>query len=1072
MAITMFRSLIRSAITFLFWLGLILANSAYAGEPNHILVLNSYHQGMDWTDGEISGLRSMLERIPQATQIHLEYMDTKRVADRTHFDNLYRLFAHKYQSFKFSAIIATDNDAFDFLRLNRDELFPGVPVIFCGVNWFRDESLTGLRGFTGVAETVDIPATLRLMLKLHPRTRRIVVVIDDTTTGKALREELAAIALKFPGQVKFDIWNNHSLAELPQKLTELPADNLVLLMPYASDQTGSFVSYPEIAKLVSEYSPVPVYANWDFYLGYGIVGGNLSTATAQGEAAGETLQRILNGENPDTIPIRRIVPGRYAFDYQQLERFNIALSHLPENSIIINQPWRQTNKTFILISALATLVVIGLIWALLVNAAHKRQTDSALKETLENLLSHDNALREISQGVLITGADRLITYANPAVERITGYAFADFVGQSCRLMQGAETSEETRQQMREALDANQAFHGEVLNYRKDGTTFWNELSISPVFDSQGKLSQFVGIQRDITARKQAEVELRIAAKAFESQTAMLVTDAEGTILRVNQAFVLSTGYSAEEAVGQPTTLLKSGRQDKAFYERMWHDLIVKKYWQGVIWNRRKDGDIYAEWLTIHAVSSPDEITTHYVGAFSDITQNKEAEAEVHRLAYYDSLTKLPNRRLLQDRLSQALAASTRNGLYGAVLFLDLDNFKTLNDTRGHDIGDQLLIQVSERLGKALRQVDTLARLGGDEFIVVLEDLSEAPQEAANFAKQIGNNLCTAITPPFCLGDQNCSSAASIGVCLFDGSETIENLLKNADIAMYQAKADGRNTVRFFDPEMQAALDRRSALENDLRLALPRNELQLYYQAQMNSVGQIIGAEILLRWQHPERKLISPFEFIPLAEETGLILPIGHWVLESACKQIKTWSEDDATKGLRVSVNVSSRQFRQHDFVSQVLAALQTSGADPTRLKLELTESLVLDDIETTIKKMHSIKKLGVNFSMDDFGTGYSSLSYLTRLPLDELKIDKSFVLNLPGDHNDEVIAQTIITMGQSLGLNVIAEGVETEAQRIFLEQHGCHTYQGYLFSRPVPLDQFNTLVQRGSQALERFPNSL
>ncbi|KAF7599793.1 MAG: diguanylate cyclase [Candidatus Dactylopiibacterium carminicum] len=707
-------------------------------------------------------------------------------------------------------------------------------------------------------------------------------------------------------------------------------------MPYASDQAGSFVSYPRMAKLVSEYSPVPTYASWDFYMGHGIVGGNLSTAQAQGEAAGEILLRILNGESADAIPVRRNVPGHYSFDYLQLKRFNISLSRLPEYSSIIHQPWHQTNQTLVWAGVLLALTLVGLLWALWASVARKRQ---------------------------------------------------------------------------------------------------------------------------------AEVELRIAAKAFESQTAMLVTDAGGKILRVNQAFVHSTGYSMEEAIGQRTSLLKSGRQDKAFYERMWRELVEQHYWQGVIWNRRKNGNIYAEWLTIHAVASPEGITTHYVGAFSDITQNKEAEAEVHRLAYYDQLTGLPNRRLLQDRLGQALAAAGRNGLYGAVLFLDLDNFKTLNDTRGHHLGDCLLVQVGERLGKALRQVDTLARLGGDEFVVVLEDLSVEPQEAATLAKLIASSLCSAIAQPFRLDEQDCSSAVSIGICLFDGKQTIEDLLKNADIAMYQAKADGRNTLRFFDPEMQAALDKRSALESDLRHALVRNELQLYYQAQVDGAGRIVGAEVLLRWLHPERRPVPPSEFIPLAEETGLILHIGQWVLESACRQIKTWSEDEATRGLHISVNVSPLQFRQHDFVDQVLAALQLSGADPGRLKLELTETLVLDDIENSISKMHGIKKTGINFSMDDFGSGYSSLSYLTRLPLDELKIDKSFVLNLPGDYNDEVIAQTIITMGQSLGLNVIAEGVETEAQRAFLARHGCHAYQGYLFSRPVPLAEFTVLLQSQGSAL-------
>ncbi len=564
---------------------------------------------------------------------------------------------------------------------------------------------------------------------------------------------------------------------------------------------------------------------------------------------------------------------------------------------------------------------------------------------------------------------------------------------------------------------------------------------------------------DISARKQAEEELRIAAIAFESQQGMMVSDPHGVIVRVNQAFTHLTGYSAEEAVGKTPALLKSGRHDKTFYQRMWKTLTQKRYWQGQMWNRRKNGKIYAEWLTISAVTAPDGRVTHYVGTFSDITQNSEAEAEIHRLAYYDPLTQLPNRRLLQDRLSQALAATTRNGRCGAILFMDMDNFKTLNDTRGHDIGDLLLAEVAQRLHACVRGGDTVARLGGDEFVVLLEDLSGEAEEAATQSKLVGDKVQEAIASPFRLNGREYHCTTSIGISLFrDNDVTVEELLRHADLAMYQSKNAGRNTLRFFDPAMQAALDERSALETDLRQAVKHQQLRLYYQPQMESMRGVIGAEALLRWVHPERGLVTPGDFIPLAEETGLILPIGLWVLETACAQLKAWEDNPHTRALRLAVNVSARQFHQPDFVAQLERVLLEAGADPTRLKIELTESLVLDNVNDAIAKMQAIKAIGVGFSMDDFGTGYSSLSYLTRLPLDQLKIDQSFIRDISSDSNGAAIVQTIIIMGKTLGMNVIAEGVETEAQRDFLDRNGCHAFQGYLFSRPVPLAEFEQFL--------------
>jgi diguanylate cyclase (GGDEF)-like protein len=424
------------------------------------------------------------------------------------------------------------------------------------------------------------------------------------------------------------------------------------------------------------------------------------------------------------------------------------------------------------------------------------------------------------------------------------------------------------------------------------------------------------------------------------------------------------------------------------------------------------------------------------------------------------LTKLPNRRLLQDRLGQALLATARTGLYGAIFFIDLDNFKSLNDTRGHDVGDLLLVQVATRLRAAVRQADTVARQGGDEFVVLLEDLSADVREAATLASQIGEKLLDEMVQVFDLIGYEYHCRLSVGVGLFGPADTVEELLKHADLALYQAKNSGRNTLRFFDPAMQAGLDLRAALESELRLALQSQQLLIHYQPQVDGAGHVIGAEALLRWQHPQRGLVPPDDFIPLAEDTGLILAIGHWVLQSVCALLNSWESDDRLRSLQLAVNVSARQFRQPGFVAQVQAILAASAVNPARLKLELTESVVLEDVEDTIRKMQTIKRFGVSFSMDDFGTGHSSLAYLAQLPLDQLKIDQSFVRNLPGTRKDETIARTIITLGAGMDLNVIAEGVETHAQREFLQLHGCHAFQGFLFSRPLPLEDFLKFVQR------------
>jgi len=572
-------------------------------------------------------------------------------------------------------------------------------------------------------------------------------------------------------------------------------------------------------------------------------------------------------------------------------------------------------------------------------------------------------------------------------------------------------------------------------------------------------SQFVA-QQQITqealavATERAEAanaDLRIAAIAFESQEGMFITNADNLIVRTNRAFSAITGYSAEEAFGRPPSLLASGRHDANFYAAMKESIRQTRSWRGEIWNCRKNGEVHPEWLTITAVVDSGDVPTHYVATLTDISARKAAEQEIEYLAFYDQLTRLPNRRLLLDRLQQALAASARNGRMGALLFIDLDNFKMLNDTLGHDKGDLLLQQAARRLSECVPEGDSVARLGGDEFLVLLDDLSKHADDAAIQAEAIGQTILAELSEPYDLAGQPFHHTASIGATIFNANQsTVDELMKQADLALYEAKKAGRNAVRFFNPTMQATLSARATLETDLREGLRQQQLLLYYQPQVDGAGRVTGTEALVRWRHPRRGLVSPLEFIPLAEETGLILPLGLWVLETACAQLVAWGAQAPTAHLSIAVNVSAVQFRRSDFVEQVLGVLDRSGADPRRLKLELTESLLLDDVEEIIAKMLALKERGIGFSLDDFGTGFSSLSYLKRLPLDQLKIDQSFVRDLLTDPNDAAIARTIVALAQSLGLAVIAEGVETEAQRDCLAVQGCHAYQGYLFGRPLP----------------------
>jgi len=579
---------------------------------------------------------------------------------------------------------------------------------------------------------------------------------------------------------------------------------------------------------------------------------------------------------------------------------------------------------------------------------------------------------------------------------------------------------------------------------------------TPIRAELDLIGEFARIAGLAVARVRADTTLRQAAAVFEStREGVVITDLAPRILTVNRAYTEITGYEEAEVLGRNPSLLKSGRQDAAFYQTLWASVREAGYWQGEIWNRRKNGELYPQLLTISTVYDSEGLPSHYVGVMTDISQLKQSEARLEHLAHYDPLTDLPNRLLIQSRLEHALERAERQRQQVAVLFLDLDRFKNVNDSLGHPVGDELLEALARRLSERLREGDTLGRLGGDEFLVVLENL-EHPEDAAAVAQ----TLIQLLERPFTLpSGHEVYVGASIGISLYpnDGASVTE-LIKYADVAMYQAKEQGRNTTRFYTPTLTVAANERLDMEARLRRALAKGEFVLHYQPQLaTQSGALIGCEALVRWNSPEEGMISPARFIPLAEETGLIVPLGEWVLRTACTQAKTWL-DAGMPPLLMSVNLSGRQLQQRDVVQRVAAILEETGLPADHLKLELTESMIMGHGEQAVELLHALKALGLYLSIDDFGTGYSSLAYLKRFPIDELKIDQGFVRDIPHDLNDTEIAAAIIALARNLNLKVMAEGVETREQLDFLTRQGCHAYQGYLFSRPVPADEFVRLI--------------
>jgi diguanylate cyclase (GGDEF)-like protein/PAS domain S-box-containing protein len=684
------------------------------------------------------------------------------------------------------------------------------------------------------------------------------------------------------------------------------------------------------------------------------------------------------------------------------------------------------------------------------------------KPTLESR----SFLEQATVGIVHTTPEGHILRCNAEFAEIVGYPREEVRG----LMLQEITPDEDGAQCLSVFQklwtgASDALSLEIRLIRKDGALTWSKFTVSLLRDREGWPSHLLAHVESIKDRKMTSVaepeEPAVHTKddryrnAFEtSPDGVLIARAEdGKILDVNPSFLELMQFTREEVLERTSTQLDIWA-DMSDSHKVAEDLHERGSCRDVeVRLRRKNGEIF--WGQLSAAYSDFDGEPCVISYIRDVSAAKADEEKIRSLAFYDTLTGLPNRRLLWERLRQALISSIRSGSKHALLFVDLDGFKSLNDTLGHHIGDLLLQETSKRISGCVREVDTVARLGGDEFVIILEDLSQIPEIAAAQARTVGGKILSAIDQPFLLEGRECHTTSSMGITVFGNqSESTNEVLQQADIAMYQAKAAGRNAMFFFAPALQASVNARVALEKDLRQAIHENQFSLYYQPQLDR-GMMTGAEALLRWRHPQRGIVTPQDFVPLAEETGLIFPLGNWVLETACTQIAAWAHRPEGQHLSVAVNVSGREFRQPKFVDQVLSALDRTGANPGNLKIELSESMFGENVEEVIAKMSKLKSHGIRFSLEDFGTGFASMTYLKRLPLDQIKIDRTFVSEILKDPISGAVAQAIISFASAMGLSVIAEGVETEEQRAFLAKLGCHSFQGYLFSHPLPLGEFN-----------------
>ena len=1028
-----------------------------------LLLLYSYHPGFPTSEKVLSGIKSAFEDGNRPV-IEIEYMDSKRLNDQQVRDHYYDFLDYKL-SFRptYDLIITSDDNALNFAVTHQNKLFPETPLVFLGVNNIeKAKSLESNPLISGVVEAPSFSETLKLSQKLMPERTNIHILADNRIPSLS---DLSAAknALKTSQNL-----NSHTIMlselswrQLGEKLNELSNQDILLLISAFKDKHNKTLSFEDSLKFITSHTQIPILHTWEHGIESGLMGGVVVSHQEQGYQAGRIARDVLSGKPIADIPILLQSPNRVMLNYQKIKEFKITEQSAPKNTVWINY------KTSLLYQHLNSLIILLLVFFTLAGIsiflARKNFKIQAISNQLEEQTSFLRLLMStIPDLVWIKNPKGVYLLCNQRFELFFGAEEKDIINKTDYDFVDKELADFFRKHDINAMEAKHPLiNEEWVTFASTGEKALLETIKTPIYDHvTGGLLGVLGVGRDITKRRESENALRLSASVVENTAeGVVITDKQTNIIQVNKAFSEITGFSADEIKGKPTSTLKSGIQDESFYREMWFELTHLGRWSGELINKRKDESLYPVWQTISAVFDDNHELCHYVSVFSDISQIKKSQQEVFHLAYHDTLTNLPNRSLLIERMDQAVKHADRSHKAFALMFLDLDNFKNINDSRGHLAGDDLLTNTAKILESTIREKDTVARVGGDEFVLLFDDVTSA-DKAARLARKILKTLQN----PIDIDGGQVEISASIGICLYpaDG-ETATELLKNADTAMYRAKQQGRNNFQFYTEQLTKEVIKRVELETELRHAIRRNEFTLHYQPQIDLVsGQLIGAEALIRWTNQKLGSVPPDQFIPVAEETGIIHKIGSWVLHEAAQQIHHWQQKELKFG-PVAVNIAGPQITHEQLTNEVLGLLTKFNLTADQIALEVTETFVMQH-ESSIHQLKTLDAMGIELAIDDFGTGYSSLSYLKKLPVRKLKIDQSFVRDIPNDPDDMAIARTIMALAETLNLKVIAEGVETEQQAQFLKSIGCNEAQGYFYSKPLPAQEFESFCRSFEQA--------
>ena len=1010
-------------------------------------MLYSYHPSFPTSSKIFQGIKEAFgEALPI---IDIEYMDSKRLHDDTSRANFLRSLSHKLsQREAYDVVITADDNALDFMLAHGPTLFPGVPTVFLGVNDIP-KALQQNRNphVTGVVEAASVVETARLIQQLLPGRSQLNVITDGTTSGHAdLQSLLQGYDAETGPPLRILSLAELTWSEYERQLNELGDEDMLLLLSAFRDRDGISKSFEHSLNDLLTSTSAPVFHTYEHGFGDGVVGGILVNHFEQGREAGRLAKEILSGTAAETLPVVAESPNVTMFDYRALQRFEIDTRLLPTNTRVAFEPPRLWTQYRFEING-----ILGLLLLLLLVSLHLARQNYVRARMARDLHEKSGLLRllmdTLPDMVWMKDTEGQYLSCNRRFQAFLGAPEAQIVGRTDFDFIDLRQASRFRERDRHAVELRGPVTSEEpLVFASDGHSETLETIRTPVSSEDGEVIGVLGIARDISARRSAEDEIRKLSLVVEqSPVSVMITDREGNIEYVNRSCERVSGFRQAEILGSGARMLHSEETPQELFDEIWASLKAGKTWEGELRNRRKNGEHFWEYAHLAPVLDDEGEIQHYFAVKEDITLRKQQHEKILYQAHFDSLTQLPNRLLSLDRLRQLLFQARRDGSRLAVLFIDLDDFKKINDSLGHDSGDSLLVESAKRLQDRVRKQDTIGRLGGDEFIVLLGDIDNA-QDAANVA----SDMISQIEKPFVIDHRELLISASVGIALYpdDGDEPKE-LLRRADAAMYHAKRNGRAAYAFFSEELNSTVSRHFAVEQELLGALARREFQILYQPQVDiRTRDIVGAEALIRWTSPILGNVSPNEFIPIAEQSGAITAIGRYVLQTAIRDTASLCTNDAAP-FSLSVNLSPRQFRDDSLVELIESTLRMNAVKPNRLVLEITEGLFIDPNPQVDATLRRLNESGILLAMDDFGTGYSSLSYLRMYPFNKLKIDREFVRDMTSNAGDRALVFAAISMAHSLGLSVIAEGVERREQSDLLLRQGCETAQGFLYGRPV-----------------------